>query len=112
MANRYSAKLLFYYDVAQQSTIAQFEERIVTFEARGPKEAIARARRMGNKAEYVFKNAAGSDTAFQFLGIADMIKLGVECSDEEVWYDVYRMKTSKADSRIQPDHQLLDRIRV
>jgi len=41
------------------------------------------------------QNSAGNAVHFEFVGVMDLLLLGVECDKDEVWYDIKVMKTPK-----------------
>lgn len=90
MPDRYSAKLLFSYDDGRDLVRPLCEERIVTFESPTPAKAVQRAHRRGRESEYRFTNSCGDEVRFWFVGVVDMIRLGVEAENDEVWYAVTR----------------------
>ncbi|MEX0641201.1 MAG: DUF4288 domain-containing protein [Pirellulales bacterium] len=110
MLNRYSAKLTFWYDDGQDRSLAVCEERIVTFDARGSKEAMKVAKRSGKQSEYKFGNESGKTIAFRFVGIMDILQLGIECQEGEVWYDVSKKKLSRVKASVLSDDQMLSQL--
>ncbi|MEN6626024.1 MAG: DUF4288 domain-containing protein [Candidatus Sumerlaeia bacterium] len=88
---RFSAKLLFAYRCEDfEQSIRLCEERIVTFNARSPRHALQVARSKGRKARLKYKNDAGGQVYFEFIGIMDMVELF--CEPDEVWYDIRRRR--------------------
>lgn len=88
---RYSAKLLFQFRVmigADPGIMRTCEERIVVFHATGPRKALAEAKRRGRKAQYDYSNSDSNRVFFEFVGVMDLLELGPECDDDEVWYDI------------------------
>src|SRR5438045_8906807 len=86
---RYAAKLLFQFrmeDNGQSRRRRLCEERIVLFTARSDREAITRAKRRGDRAQYDYVNTAGKRVLLGFVGGRDMIQVWTECSQEEVGY--------------------------
>ncbi len=112
MLKRYSAKLVFYYDDGQSCFFSTCEERIITFDSRGPKEALKLAMRIGKDAEYEFENAFGDSVSFRFIGIVDVIHLGIECQEGEVWYDVSKKKIANVKANVLSDDQILSRLMI
>ena len=93
---KYAAKLLFQYRVVidGESNKRRFcEERIVNFTARGARDALRRAKSKGKKAEHYYLNSDGNPVFFEFVGLCDLLELGIECEDDEVWYDIREMLT-------------------
>jgi len=89
--NRYSAKLLFQFrvDLGEESGKRRLcEERIIVLDARSAKSALEQAKRKGKKAQCSCKNPDGNPVHFEFVGVMDLLRLGVECDPDEVWYEV------------------------
>jgi hypothetical protein len=111
---RYATKLLFQYRVGNQLLSKErrlCEERIVQFEARSNKEALTIAKRKGRKARHSYRNSDGEIVRFEFVGVMDLLSLGVECEADEVWYE-FRSRLSpmeRRDKLIPPDSKLLSR---
>ena len=93
---KYAAKLLFQFRVAdgggRSNIMRTCEERIVLVLAPTARKALALAKRRGKLAQHRYKNDNGSDVHFEFVGIMDLLHLGVECGDDEVWYDITQRK--------------------
>ena len=91
---RFSAKLLFQFRVEhdEPSIMRTCEERIVVFRAKTARAALAETKRRGNKAELVYKNDSGANVHFEFVGVMDLLQLGIECAEDEVWYDITTRK--------------------
>jgi hypothetical protein len=88
---KYSAKLLFQFRVVNPAEIGArrtCEERIVTYLARNAKFALSKAKQMGQASCYDYENADGHQVYFEFIGIVDLLCLGIECRPEEVWYEI------------------------
>jgi uncharacterized protein DUF4288 len=95
---RYSAKLLFQFRVVvdgESSKMRTCEERIILINAASARQALRQAKRKGAKGEFDYTNTDGNPVYFEFLGVMDLIELGIECSHGEVWYDIV--------SRLLPD---------
>lgn len=94
-AERYSALLLFQFRVASTRAGAAkrrlCEKRLIVLEATGPRQALQRAKRRGREAEYDYPNAYGEQVYFEFVGVMDLLRLGLECESDEVWYDIVRL---------------------
>jgi hypothetical protein len=109
--NRYSAKLLFQFRVdlgAETGKRRSCEERIILVEARSASTALAKVKRKGKRAEFDFTNTDGNTVYFEFVGVMDLLRLGVECEADEVWYDI-RERMSPMERRdvfIPPEHEL------
>ena len=98
---RYAANLLFEYGVeGRRQKRPLCEKRIVVLDARGPREAVRKARQHGKRGETAYENADGQTFRVRFVGLIDV--LGLEHSDpEEVYYSMVR--TSRPASLIRPD---------
>jgi hypothetical protein len=109
--NRYSAKLLFQFRVQIGKDAGKrrlCEERIIVLDARSAKSALAQAKRKGRKAEHHYRNSDGNPVYFEFIGVTDLLRLGVECGPEEVWYDICErlLPMERRDLLIPPEHEL------
>ena len=91
VASRYAAKLLFQFRVMvgrDPGARRLCEERLVVFRAKSAHEAIKLAKRKAKAAEHHYENSDGNQVYFEHVGIRDMIELGAECDDDEVWYEI------------------------
>ena len=109
--DRYSAKLLFQFRVdvdGDPSKRRLCEERIVVIEAKTPQAALKKAQRRGKIAEHSYANEEGNPVHFEFIGIMDLLFLGVECDDDEVWYDIRErmLPMERRDKLIPPEAEL------
>lgn len=90
---RYAATLLFQYRVVVNGDPGKrrlCEERIIVFRAPGARSALARARARGRAGQFRYTNTDGNPVFFEFVGVTDLLTLGVECEADEVWYDLVR----------------------
>jgi hypothetical protein len=88
---RYAAKLLFQFRVVTNGSANKrrlCEERIVVVRAQAAREALALAKDIGRKAQHSYMNSENGKVSFQFVGVLDLLHLGPECEDNEVWYDI------------------------
>jgi|SRR5688500_3136486 len=101
---RYAANLLFEYGVDEcRRALPLCEKRIVVLEARGPREAVRKAKQYGKRGEHSYRNADGNTFRVRFVGLIDV--LGLEHSDpEEVYYSMFR--TGRPARHVQPDQRL------
>jgi hypothetical protein len=109
--NRYSAKLLFQFrvDIGSDSGKRRLcEERIVVVHARSAQVAIKKSNRRGKSAEHSYVNDEGNNVYFEFIGIMDLLELGPECEDDEVWYDIKErlLPMERRDRLIPPESDL------
>ena len=89
--NRYSAKLLFQFRVdlgCDSAKRRRCEERIIVINALTAVSALGKANRRGRAAVYDYANDEGHTVYFEFIGVMDLLCLGAECDDDEVWYDI------------------------
>lgn len=92
---RYAAKLLFQFRVTvdgDDGVMRTCEERIVVLRATHARDALARAKRYGRKAQHAYRNDDGNPVRFEFVGVLDLQLLGFECDEDEVWYDIVTRK--------------------
>ncbi len=115
-AARYCAKLLFQFRVVVNGDSRArrlCEERMLVFRAASPRLALAEAKRRGRAAQHRYRNNAGEAVHFEFVGILDLLQLGVECEADEVWYDlVERVRPMERRHAILPKEDALNAIRL
>lgn len=95
MESRYAVKMLFQYRASyrgEQYKMRTVEERIVVFREISARVAYSKALRYGKRAQFDLVNDHGAKIYFEFVGVLDLEELGIECDDNEVWYDIKRMK--------------------
>ena len=88
---RYSAKLMFQFRVDRNGDSGKrrkCEERIVVLQASTAVSALRKAKRIGTKCEISYANTDGNTVYFEFIGVIDLLHLGVECEADEVWYEI------------------------
>jgi hypothetical protein len=91
---RYAAKLLFDWHpdpITGNRVMRLSEERIVVFPARSPRASVERAKRLGKQAELRYD----SGHRLRFVGILQLMELGVECADGQVWWEFRRRRRAK-----------------
>ncbi|WP_168174148.1 DUF4288 domain-containing protein [Rhodanobacter sp. C06] len=108
---RFSAKLLFQFRVVNEgrpNVMRLCEERIIVIQAPTARNALALAKRRGKSVMHSYKNDAGSMVHFEFVGIMDLLHLGAECDEDEVWYDIVQRKLpmERAGSILPPENKL------
>lgn len=113
---RFAAKLLFQFRVDVGGVAGKrriCEERIINFAARSPREALLKAKRRGRKAEYAYDNSDGKPVSFEFVGVMDLMSLGVEAAADVVWYDIVELllPMERQSKIIPPDAALLRAVR-
>ena len=92
---RFAAKLLYQFRVEYEGVSDMMrlcEERIVSIPAKTPRLALAVAKRRGKSDQHVYKNDAGANVHIEFVGVMDLLHLGVECQDGDVWYELTKRK--------------------
>jgi hypothetical protein len=113
--HRFSAKLLFQFRVDINGDPGKrrlCEERIVVFQAKNAHIALKMSQRRGKHAEYSYSNDDGNTVYFEFIGIMDLLELGIECDDDEVWYDIReRMLPMESREKLIPPAAELNAIR-
>jgi len=114
---RYAAKLLFQYRVTgcngQSNVMRTCEERIIIIHATCAPEALDLAKERGISAQHNYKNSAGSRVSFEYVGIMELLHLGVECEEDEVWYEITQRKLPmERSSSILPSEGELNAIRL
>jgi Domain of unknown function (DUF4288) len=102
----YSAKLLFEFAVVVEGRPGArrlCEERLVLIEAANAKAAVREAKRQGCAAQYRYRNSDRNPVLFRFVGLLDLVHLGIECQPNEVWYDItQRMRPMERRRAILP----------
>src|SRR2546421_6965487 len=108
---RYAAKLLFQFRVEINGDPGKrrlCEERIINFLARSPRDALRVAKRRGKKGEHSYKNSDGNTVTFEFVGVMDLMSLGLEAGPDEVWYEIReRVRPMERRGTIIPAHDVL-----
>lgn len=108
---RFAAKLLFQFrvDVNGDSGKRRLcEERIINFLARSSREALRKAKRRGKEGEHSYKNSDGNTVSFEFVGIIDLMSLGLEAEADEVWYEIHeRLLPEERRNKIIPADEVL-----
>lgn len=95
---RYSAMLLFQFRVVaggRSNIMRTCEKRLIVFPADSAKAALAWAKRRGKESEHSYRNGNGNPVHFEFVGVLDLVHLGMECESDEVWYDIVGLKSPK-----------------
>lgn len=104
--SRYAAKLLFQFrfGTGSDDIFRKIERRIVVFKAEDADRAYSLAEKYAKNEEYDFVNDDGSKVFFEFVGVEDLMHLGLEADEHEVWYEIGRMKTpmERAETLIPP----------
>lgn len=91
---RFAAMLLFQFRVVTNGVSNRrrlCEKRLVVLEAPSGRDALKEAKRRGRKSEHNYLNSDGGRVFFEFVGVLDLLSLGPECEDGEVWYQLCEM---------------------
>jgi hypothetical protein len=107
----FAAKLLFQFRVDRGRATRKrrlCEERIVLIEARSARDALTKAKQKGRRAETHYENASGYTVYFEFVGVLELLALGVECAPDEVWYELPERVApmERRDEIIPVEHEL------
>lgn len=112
--SRFVATLLFQYRVTvdgRNGRVRTCEKRMLVLKAASATIALKVARSRGKAAEHPFRNSDGNPVRFEFVGVLDLLRLGEECEEDEVWYDVVRMREPmERRETILPDESRLSAI--
>jgi hypothetical protein len=88
------------------------EERIVHCPAGSGREALTLAKQKGALAEHHYPNSDGNTVFFEFVGVVELIHLGIECEEDEVWYEISeRLLPMERKDRLVPPEEELQAIR-
>jgi hypothetical protein len=113
---KYAAKLLFQFRVVSNGMSNRrrlCEERIILINARNAKAALTAAKKRGSQGEHDYENSAGGRVFFEFVGVMDLLELGIECSQGEVWYDIVeRLEPKERRGQLVPKEARLSSIRL
>jgi len=84
------------------------EERIVVITAKNATSALRKAKAYGKREEFDLTAEAGNPIHFEFVGVMDLLELGVESQADEVWYDIVTRKqpSERRDKLIPQEGQL------
>ena len=114
LSNRYAAMLLFQFRVMvnrDPGTRRICEKRLINFRSETAQAALTEAKRRGRAAQYSFRNSNGNKVYFEFIGVQDLLCLGVECEPDEVWYDIVQLvKPMERQSKLIPSESTLNAI--
>jgi len=111
---RYAARLLFQFRVmvnGDPGVRRLCEDRIIVVRAPSARSALAKTQSRGKAAQYHYRNPSGSPVFFEFVGVTDLLKLGLECEADEVWYDiVQKLKPMERRRELIPPPERLNAI--
>ena len=92
---RFAAKLLFqlrFENESSKSPMRLAEQRIIVVDAANPDNAYQQALRYGASKQESFLNEDGVEVHLEFVGVMDLMHLGAEADESEVWYEIKRMR--------------------
>lgn len=95
---RYAVKLLFDWNpdpVTGSRVMRLSEERIIVFGARSARAAVESAKRLGKQGELRYDGGLRP----RFVGVLQLMKLGFECAEGEVWWEFRRRRGAKERAR-------------
>jgi hypothetical protein len=111
---RYAAKLMFQFRVVvggESSKRRTCEDRIILIRAKSATSALLAAKRHGRKSEHSYSNDEGNPVHFEFVGVMDLLELGLECAEDEVWYEIVdRLCPSERRSKLIPPEWKLNAV--
>src|SRR5947209_2634511 len=93
-ARLFSALLLFQFRVeydGRSDKRRTCEQRMILLQAATAQAALRLAKQRGRRAQHRYRNAAGGVVHFEFVGVLDLLHLGIECEADEVWYGISEM---------------------
>lgn len=105
---RYAARLLFQFRKVRNGTSDArrlCEHRIIVTEARSPSAALNKMEARGRDEETDYEQD-GVQVFLEFVGVSELIELGVSLEDDEVWWEFFealRPKERRADLIPKPE---------
>ena len=88
---KYAAKLLYQFRVVvnnKSNKMRICEEKIIRFDAENADEVYKKVNQRGKDDEYSYLNDDKNRVYYEFIGIQDLMHLGIECEYDEVWYEI------------------------
>jgi hypothetical protein len=111
----YSAKLLFEHWITangQPAVRRTCEERLILLQATSARLALREAKAQARASQWRSRNSHGNPWHFRFIGVLDLLHLGIECQPNEVWYDIKERVTPMERRRtLVPPERCLNAIR-
>lgn len=89
---RYSAILILIYEQFAHSATRLMERRMVSVESKSAEDAYDLFMKIGRASEVRKNKRTKTNFSLIFIGLQEMIELGVEASPHEVWHEVSRVK--------------------
>jgi hypothetical protein len=109
--NRFAALLLFQFRVETgggSNRRRTCEKRLLLLRTANARAALRLAKQRGRQAQHRYRNDAGGVVHFEFVGVLDLLHLGIECEPDEVWYDICEMlEPMERRDRILPPEESL-----
>lgn len=110
-SRRFVAKLLFQFRIVENgrsNTMRTCEERMVVFRSADARDALKQAKARGRASRHRYRDDAGRSVHFEFVGVLDLLCLGAECDEDEVWYDIVtrRSPMERAAAILPPERDL------
>lgn len=104
---RYAAKILFQFRVViagESSKRRICEEKIIILFAKNAQDALEKINEIGVQSEHNYINDDHKMVYYEFVGILDLMHLGIECDQNEVWYEIKEYLTPmERKAKIIPD---------
>jgi hypothetical protein len=91
---RYAVILLFQFRVqndGKSNKRRTCEKRLIHLHAENARTAMRQAKMYGRRATYSYENSTGGIVYFEFVGVLDLLRLGIECQEDELWYRISEM---------------------
>jgi len=111
----YAAKLIFEFLVlvgGRPGVRRLCEDRLILVTAPNANVALREANRQGRASEHKYRNNHGNPVHFRFVGVVDLLHLGVECQPNEVWHTTTeRVRPMERRARLIPKAHELNAIR-
>lgn len=112
---RYAAKLLSEYQVLVEGVAGKRRicvETIVLIAAGSARGALVKAKARGARGNLRYQNDEGNPVRLEFVGVMELLELGIECASDEVWFEVKkRVANSERRKRLIPPESELTAIR-
>ncbi len=113
---RYAAKLFFQFRVVINGESSKFrtvEERIVLIKSDSAKSALNKVKRSAKRKEFSYRNNDGNMVFYEFIGVIDLMQLGIECEKNEVWYEIKtKLKPMENKKKLIPEEHKLSAIKL
>jgi hypothetical protein len=85
---------------------------MILIEARSARRALREAKAQARASQWRSKNAHGNPWHFRFVGVLDLLHLGIACAPNEVWYGIRTLvRPMERRTALVPPEQKLNAIR-